>query len=425
MQQQYVYRDESTKHSNCHILADRYRLDEYISKGSSGKVYKAYDMKLNKIWAIKALECRQKQEVEVMKQLDYPAFPRIVDCIWENDKTYIVMDYIEGKTLGEFCDKHNATQKMLMVWSVQIAEAIEYLHNFTPKMLYLDCKPDNIIIDGNNNIKLVDFGSIYICNCSDEQRISGTIGYASPELRNGGKVDVRSDIYSLGMTMYRMAVGDSGGYIFKNGLPAVDACNNSIDEHMRFVITKCCMPAPKDRYQNMRSLIDDINSGISKKSKRSISVRVIALFLKITLCITCVTLCKAYCIHDVIAYLAFAIAAFVIMLLIPIRTPYLSWDCDMDIFETLGKKTLPLVIIGVLTGCLANTITANASDGMDSRIGAYDISDMDVSLIDESGVNVLYYGQRVYCDGEDICIEIPYDSLDTSSLPCKARCKKK
>ena len=144
-----------------------------------------------------------------MKDLDYPAFPRIVDIIETEDCLYLVMDYIEGQTLEQVLKEQGPQDERIVAeWAIEICKALSYLHSQNPPIVYRDMKPSNIIRKPDGNLKIIDFGTARVFNSEkDNDTIAlGTKGFAPPE-QYSGRTDARSDIYALGMTMKYLITG--------------------------------------------------------------------------------------------------------------------------------------------------------------------------------------------------------------------------
>ena len=207
------------------IIEGKYEVLKLIGKGGMSKVYLAMDKNLNKQWAIKEIERKaydKKNEVVVasamaeanmMKKLDYPSLPRIVDIIEKENVIYVVMDYIEGETLSSVLSKEGAQpQEVVIEWAKELCRVLDYLHTQNPPIIYRDMKPANIMLQPNGNIKLIDFG---IAREYKEQNLAdtvslGTKGYAAPEQFGGkGQTDARTDVYCLGVTLYHLLTGQN------------------------------------------------------------------------------------------------------------------------------------------------------------------------------------------------------------------------
>ena len=248
---------------------------EKIGKGGNGQVYKVKDLRLEKEWAMKILENNYvlqsdeeweelMDEGQILKKLSHPNFPRIVDAFEEEKKTILVMDYIQGITLEEIIRKAPLEEKQILHLGKQIAEAILYLHQYTPVLLYLDLKPSNLIVDEKGSVKLVDLGSVMIKGTKG--LVSGSFGFSSPEqrkLRKGGSLlKEQSDIFSFGMVLYVMAVGNC------NRIPVVEEKqrrgifagkdNPFVSRPLDKVIEKCTRGNPAKRYSSMREVLKEL-----------------------------------------------------------------------------------------------------------------------------------------------------------------------
>lgn len=252
------------------VIDGKYEVLKQIGKGGMSRVYLAMDRRLNKQWAIKEL-CRKERDKEnevvvqgliaeanLMKKLDHPALPRIVDIIEINQTIYIVMDYIEGETLQTILKKYGAqNQEIVVEWAKQLCSVLHYLHTRNPAIIYRDMKPGNIMVTSNGNIKLIDFG---IAREYKEQQIQdtvslGTKGYAAPEQFGGnGQTDARTDIYSLGVTLYHLVTGKNPSEPPYQLYP-IRYWNSSLSSGFEKVIIKCTQLNPKDRYQNCGELM--------------------------------------------------------------------------------------------------------------------------------------------------------------------------
>jgi serine/threonine protein kinase len=201
------------------LLLNRYELLEKIGEGGMGVVYKAKCHLLNRFVAVKILKAelnndeefvaRFKREGISVAKLSHPNIVNVHDVGTENNINFIVMEYINGKTLKEVIKKEIrlSSDKTLDI-TLQIANALECAHK--NNIIHRDIKPDNILITEDNIVKVMDFG---IAKVSDSQTITnsnkviGTAHYFSPEQAKGNFVDGRTDIYSLGIVMYEMVTG--------------------------------------------------------------------------------------------------------------------------------------------------------------------------------------------------------------------------
>lgn len=254
------------------LIRGKYEIIELAGQGGMSKVYRAIDVNLKKEWAIK--EIRKKVEGEadrvriqaaiaeanMMKKLDHPSIPRVVDIIEEADVIYVVMDYIEGETLETLLDKNGVVPVNKAVeWAKALCEVLSYLHSQNPPIIYRDMKPGNVIITSNGNVKLIDFGIAREYKDSDttDTVCLGTRGYAAPEQATGiSQTDQRTDIYNLGVTLYRLLTGEKP----HGSLDAHYQIKRLRPEGLEYIIGKCLQHNPQDRYQDCKELFADLEN---------------------------------------------------------------------------------------------------------------------------------------------------------------------
>lgn len=272
------------------VIDGKYEVLREIGRGGMSVVYLAMDTHLNKQWAVK--EIRKKgsgkndevivnsllAEANMMKKLDHPALPRIVDIIDNGETIYVIMDYIEGESLDKVLNEYGAQPEELVVsWAIQLCDALSYLHSQKPPIIYRDMKPANIMLKPEGNIKIIDFG---IAREYKEQKLSdttvlGTKGYAPPE-QYSGQTDARSDIFALGMTMHNLLTGIDPRT--GEAYAPVRMWNPELTEGIEIIIDKCVEPAAENRYQNCTDLLYDlehpdlITRGYKKKQKRKVKI---------------------------------------------------------------------------------------------------------------------------------------------------------
>lgn len=279
------------------IIDGKYEILKEIGRGGMSIVYLAMNKHLNKQWAVK--EIRKKgsgkndeivvnsllAEANMMKKLDHPSLPRIVDIIDNGITIYVVMDYIEGESLDKILNEGGAQPEELVVgWAKQLCDALSYLHSQKPPIIYRDMKPANVMLKPEGNIKIIDFG---IAREYKEQNLAdttvlGTKGYAPPE-QYSGQTDPRSDIYALGMTMHHLLTGVDP----RNGEPyaPVRQWNPELSEGIEIIIDRCVEPAAENRYQSCADLLYDlehpelITKGFKKKQKQKLTAFIIAATL--------------------------------------------------------------------------------------------------------------------------------------------------
>lgn len=208
-------------------LGGRYTIEGVVGQGGMGAVYRARMQALGgKLVAIKemtlsvpdqmkerALE-QFRTEATMLANLDHPNLVQVTDFFEEAGHHYLVMAFVEGKTLAELQRENNGPFRVYEVleWARQLCSVLEYLHTRTPPIIFRDLKPSNIMVDANNRIRLIDFGIAKNFNpesstCTFLQGM-GTAGYAPLEQYGGaGSTDARSDQYALGATLYHLLTG--------------------------------------------------------------------------------------------------------------------------------------------------------------------------------------------------------------------------
>jgi len=277
-----------------YVVDGKYEILKQIGKGGMSVVYLAMDKRLNKQWAIKEISKIGNGkndevvinsllvEANLMKRLDHPALPRIVDII-ENEYTiYIVMDYIEGESLDKILSEYGPqSEDLVLEWAKQLCAALDYLHSQKPPIIYRDMKPSNVMLKPEGNLKVIDFG---IAREYKEQNLAdttvlGTKGYASPEHYGSRQTDARSDIYTLGMTLHHLVTGVDprpADYIYAS----IRQWNPELSDGLEAIIDKCTAINPEDRYQNCTELMYDLqHPDLITKDYKKIQKRKLGMFI--------------------------------------------------------------------------------------------------------------------------------------------------
>ena len=274
------------------LIEGKYEILKLIGKGGMSEVYLAMDKNLNKQWAVKEIKKRARDknnevvvqsaiaEANMMKKLDHPCLPRIVDIIDKEDVIYVVMDYIEGEPLNKVLERDGAQpQETVIEWAEELCGVLDYLHMQNPPIIYRDMKPANIMLQPNGNIKLIDFGIAreYKEHNLEDTVSLGTKGYAAPEQFGGkGQTDQRTDIYCLGVTLYHLVTGKNPCEPPYEIRP-IREINPSLSGGLEQIILKCTQRNPQDRYQSCAELMyalehyDEIDDVFRKKQKRKLT----------------------------------------------------------------------------------------------------------------------------------------------------------
>lgn len=252
------------------VIDDKYEVLKMIGKGGMSKVYLAMDQRLNKQWAVKEVIKNTRDpngivviqsaiaEANLMKRLDHPSLPRIVDILENNELIYVIMDYVEGESLDKVLAEYGAQpQELVIEWAKQLCEVMEYLHSCDPPIIYRDLKPANIVLHPSGNIRLLDFGiarEYKHQNAADTVNL-GTKGYAAPEqFGSKGQTDTRTDIYCLGVTLYHLLTGHNPAEPPYEIYP-IRHWNPALSGGLEKIILKCTQQNPEDRYQSCTDLL--------------------------------------------------------------------------------------------------------------------------------------------------------------------------
>lgn len=213
------------------VLRERYEILELIGQGGMGAVYRASDLRLTgRLCAVKEIlpglvayqeelasyQAQFYQEASTLAQLDHPNLPKVSDYFSQENREYLLMDYVPGKDLKELMDDARSQGEFLpedevMEWARQLCDALAYLHTRTPVILHRDIKPSNIKLTPSGHIKLVDFGLVKVVESDENRTVTvvqgrGTVQYTPLEQYggDGGHTDVRTDVYALGATLYHL-----------------------------------------------------------------------------------------------------------------------------------------------------------------------------------------------------------------------------
>ena len=215
-------RNESGQLEPGSLLAGRYRVERFLAGGGMGVVYIGTDQRLaERQCAIKEIfdrfttpEERAQaieyfhREADTLSQLNHPAIPAIFDRFGEGNCHYLVMDFIEGRNLEEVLVEQDGPLPESRVVEIarELCDVLSYLHSFDPPVIYRDMKPGNVIVKPDGHVALIDFGIARIFSPQGKATLIGTPGFAPPE-QYAGKVDQRSDIYSLAASLHYMVTG--------------------------------------------------------------------------------------------------------------------------------------------------------------------------------------------------------------------------
>ncbi len=263
------------------LLLNRYELLEKIGEGGMGSVYKAKCHLLNRFVAVKVLKtefskdedfvARFKREASAASSVSHPNIVNVYDVGEENGINFIVMEYIQGKTLKEVIKENirlNACNTIDI--ALQIAKALQCAHK--NNIIHRDIKPDNIMITDDNIVKVMDFGIAKMADShtkTSSNKVMGSVHYFSPEQAKGLVVDCRTDIYSLGIVMYEMVTGkvpfDAESSIsiammhIQQPIILPKKIITDLPEPVNKVILKAVEKEPINRFQTSEEMVQAIN----------------------------------------------------------------------------------------------------------------------------------------------------------------------
>ena len=267
------------------FLGKRYEILGRIGSGGMADVYKGKDHKLNRFVAIKVLKSTYRSDETFIKKflseaqaaagLMHPNVVNVYDVGQDRGLYYMVMELVEGITLKDYIEKKGKlSAKETISISIQMVTGIQAAHNC--HIIHRDIKPQNIIISKDGKVKVTDFGIARATTSTATQAVTttvmGSVHYTSPEQARGGYSDEKSDIYSLGITMFEMLTGR----VPFNGETTVAIAIKHIQEEMpspkefvpeipssvASIVLKCCQKSPDRRYQNMAELIADLKQSL-------------------------------------------------------------------------------------------------------------------------------------------------------------------
>nr|WP_275444710.1 protein kinase [Paenibacillus sp. ACRRX] len=253
------------------MLGNRYQIISIIGRGGMGTVYLAEDMKLKgKKWAVKETRLKHANmehliaEADLLTQLSHPYLPQIVDYYPPDADgfSYLVMDYIRGETLSRRYERAGGRMALSLIlkYTLQVCDLYHYLHHELPEpIIYRDMKPSNIMIDENDNVRIIDFGiarSFKEGQQTDTVQL-GTIGFAAPEQFENRQTDHRTDLYALGAVMYYLL---SGGQYYYIQQKSVSEFNPDSPDELNRIVHKLLQMNPTDRYQSAAELKSDLRN---------------------------------------------------------------------------------------------------------------------------------------------------------------------
>ena len=262
------------------LLDNRYEIQEVLGVGGMAVVYKARCHRLNRLVAIKILKDEHAKDEEFRRRfhaesqavamLSHPNIVSVYDVASTGDANYIVMELIDGITLKQYMEKKGILNwKETLHFAIQIGKALEHAHS--RGIVHRDIKPHNVMVLKNGSVKVTDFGIARVMSKSNTltKEALGSVHYISPEQAKGGRVDSRSDIYSLGVVMYEMITGrppyDGESPVavaiqhINGGARMPSVLNPNIPGGLEQIIMKAMAHDPAGRYHNATAMLYDMD----------------------------------------------------------------------------------------------------------------------------------------------------------------------
>lgn len=269
-------------------INDRYQIIKTIGEGGMANVYLAKDTILDRNVAVKVLRGdladdekfvrRFQREALSASKLNHPNIVEMYDVGEDDGRYYIVMEYVQGKTLKSLVKKRGAlTLPEVIDIMTQLTSAIMCAHD--SYIIHRDIKPQNVMILDDGRVKIMDFGIAMALNSNEltqTNSVMGSVHYLPPEQANGSGSTIKSDIYSLGILMYELLVGkvpfkgDNAVEIaikqMKEPIPSICKQNPDIPQSVENIVLRACAKNPKNRYDSVREMYDDIKSCLMEEN---------------------------------------------------------------------------------------------------------------------------------------------------------------
>jgi serine/threonine protein kinase len=265
------------------LIQGRYRVIRLLGSGGFGAVYLAEDQRLGRAVAIKEIDVARlgpeerplaeqlfEREARMLAALDHPGLTRVWDFFQHDRRAFLVMEYVPGHTLRDLLHKANGPldPAFVLECAIQLCAVLSYLHARRPQVIFRDLKPANVIVveplpaAANEPpeppvFRLIDFGiaRFFKPEQTADTLVIGTPGYASPEQYGQGQTDPRSDIYSLGATLYHLL---SGNVPTSVPPPPLTNANPTVSAELARIVARATRVDPADRYQNVEELRRDL-----------------------------------------------------------------------------------------------------------------------------------------------------------------------
>lgn len=283
------------------VLKERYEIIAEIGRGGMSTVYLAKDRELGSYWAIKKVVddggkdiLSFRKEVALLSCLNHSDIPRIVDRIEHGREYFVVMDFVDGVSLGKKVLAEGSQKEADVVeWAKMLCEVLDYLHTVKDDpIVYCDLKPDNIMLSNSGRTKLIDFGIAKECprGKAYEGEAVGTKGYAAPEQYRGADniLDERTDVYSFGASLFYILTGVTPKKP-PNGVKPLREVDPELSEGIDYIVDKCTRDDPAERYANFREVLQDLKciDELTSSYRRKMRNRLLGFYAASAACVLC------------------------------------------------------------------------------------------------------------------------------------------
>lgn len=274
-QRQYRTGQLPANSSVCSDEGNEYIVIRIVATGGMGAVYQVVRTQDNTLWALKEMGKSQfqpnelveaiqafHQEANILKRLNHPNIPQVVDIFEYNGRHYMVMDYIKGKTLHDILQENQRPlpEADVLNWAEQICQVLHLLHQQTPPIIYRDMKPENVMLESDTDlIKVIDFGIArrFKGTKTRDTTLLGTPGYAPAEQYGSGESDERSDVYALGATLHHLLTGRDPS-INPFAFDPARKINPKISTRVSKALERATQQEVKRRYQSIAEMYADL-----------------------------------------------------------------------------------------------------------------------------------------------------------------------
>ncbi|GAB4429896.1 MAG: PQQ-binding-like beta-propeller repeat protein [Anaerolineales bacterium] len=265
-------------------LVNRYLIQEVIGVGGMGSVYRARDLhfpNVVKLVAVKEMvntapdaKVRKtilqnfEREANILATLTHPSIPRIYDYFSEDDRSYLVLEYVHGQDIEAIISETSGflTEEQVLTWAIELCDVLSFLHNHKPDpIIFRDMKPSNVMIDSSGNVKLIDFGIAKTFQVGQKGTMIGTEGYSPPEQYRGDATPV-ADLYALGATLHHILTRRDPRMEppFSFADRPIRKINPGVSQELEVVINKALQYNPEDRFASADEMKEALISAAQK-----------------------------------------------------------------------------------------------------------------------------------------------------------------